>query len=431
MLKLAISNIWNRRSRYGWLFIELIIVCVLSWIVLDRFVVLTWQYNLPLGYDADLLVAMELEDVNPDDETFVSGRWEKTEDDFYELLGYVRSLAEVDKATLGFNEADIEQCNSSYFGYSDAEGNWFPLSIIRYVPGQDYFTTYGLKGDGGVDNAEYLSSLEGPGMMITSRAAAILFPGKNPFMACDSLLAIYEAPPNADSFFSPATPLKLLALVGECRPSSTIVNSFGVRSDAADSHAVGNRIVMRLHKNVDRDKFVAQLIGRIDEFRRGNIRAVLVRSHQEIISLNRNRETGPERRLDRIFSVFFLLNVCLGVTGTFWMMTRKRASEVGVLRAFGSTPGQVRVLLMLEATVLAFCSWLIGCGLYLIYARRSGLFFGISDDFSHTWVESFPLHFAVISVIILILLFLAVAVGMAGPGWKLSRVNPVDALRSE
>lgn len=431
MLKLAISNIWNRRSRYGWLFIELIIVSVLSWIVLDRLVVLTWQYNRPLGYDADLLVAMELELVEPDDETFVQGRCEKNEDDFYELLGFVRSLPEVDKATPCFRGADIEQNDLGSYGYSDDKGRWVTQRIIRYIPGQDYFSTYGLKGDGGEDNSDRLSDIEGQGMMLTARAAAILYPGKDPFRACDSLVANYEAPANPYMIFSPLIPKKLLALVGEFRPMSTELSSFGGRFDTADPGASANRIVMRLHENVDRDKFVTQLLGRIDEFRRGNVRAVLVRSHREIITINQNRETGPERRLDRLFAVFFLFNVCLGVTGTFWMMTRKRASEVGVLRAFGATPGRVRRLLLNEATILAVGSWLIGCGLYFIYAWHKGLYLGITDDFSQTWVESFPLHFAVISGIILILLFLSVAVGVAGPGWRLSRINPVDALRSE
>ncbi|MDE5901091.1 MAG: ABC transporter permease, partial [Muribaculaceae bacterium] len=281
------------------------------------------------------------------------------------------------------------------------------------------------------DNSDRLSDIEGQGMMLTARAAAILYPGKDPFRACDSLVANYEAPANPYMIFSPLIPKKLLALVGEFRPMSTELNSFGGRFDTAAPGASANRIVMRLHENVDRDKFVTQLLGRIDEFRRGNVRAVLVRSHREIITINQNRETGPERRLDRLFAVFFLFNVCLGVTGTFWMMTRKRASEVGVFRAFGATPGRVRRLLLNEATMLAVGSWLIGCGLYFIYAWHNGLYLGISDDFSQAWVESFPLHFAVISGIILILLFLSVAVGVAGPGWRLSRINPVDALRSE
>lgn len=188
---------------------------------------------------------------------------------------------------------------------------------------------------------------------------------------------------------------------------------------------------MRLHPDVDRENFVTQLLGRIGEFRRGNIRAVMVRSYRSIIEENQNRESGPDRRLDRIFAVFFLLNVCLGVTGTFWMMTRKRSPEVGVMRAFGFTPGRVRRLLFFEVVLLSVVSWVIGCGLYLIYALKKGLFMGNTDDFTHTWVESFPQHFAVISGIILILLMASVLIGVVGPGWRLSRVNPVVALRDE
>lgn len=426
MLKFALMNLWNRRGRYGWLFVELIIVSLLSWLVLDRLVVLTYQYNRPLGYDADLLVTMQLEDIGRRDRDYVPGRTEEDEvNDFYDLLGYVRSLPEVDKAT-PCADWGLEIGSAMNVGMSTPDGGWIHYVIIQYVPGQQYFSTYGMKGDGGADNADYLSDIPGPGIMMTRRLAGFRFPGQDPFEACDSMIE------NAGVPTSPSqVPNRLLALVGEFRPTSTEPGSFGFEFQALPAGVRTDRIVMRLHPDVDCENFVTQLLGRIGEFRRGNIRAVMVRSYRSMIEEGQNRESGPNRRLDRIFAVFFLLNVCLGVTGTFWMMTRKRSPEVGVMRAFGYTPGRVRMLLFLEVTVLSVVSWVIGCGFYLIYALKNGLFVGKTDDFTHTWVESFPQHFAVISGIILILLMISVLIGVIGPGWRLSRVNPVVALRDE
>lgn len=423
MLKLALMNLWNRRGRYGWLFVELIIVSLLSWMVLDRLVVLTYQYNRPLGYDADLLVTMQLEDVGRRDRDYVPDR--DYVNDFYDLLGYVRSLPEVDKAT-PCSDRGLEFGSGMSTGFVTPDGSWINYITIQYVPGQQYFSTYGLKGDGGADNADYLSDIPGPGMMMTRRLAGFRFPGQDPFEACDSMIENAGEPTRPSQ-----VPKRLLALVGEFRPTSTEPGSFGFEFMALPASVRTDRIVMRLHPDVDRENFVTQLLGRIGEFRRGNIRAVMVRSYRSIIEENQNRESGPDRRLDRIFAVFFLLNVCLGVTGTFWMMTRKRSPEVGVMRAFGFTPGRVRRLLFLEVVLLSVVSWVIGCGLYLIYALKKGLFMGNTDDFTHTWVESFPQHFAVISGIILILLMASVLIGVVGPGWRLSRVNPVVALRDE
>lgn len=424
MLKLALMNLWNRRGRYGWLFVELIIVSLLSWLVLDRLVVLTYQYNRPLGYDADLLVTMQLEDVGRRDRDYVPDR--DYVNDFYDLLGYVRSLPEVDKAT-PCHDRVLEFGLGMSTGFVTPDGSsWINYITIQYVPGQQYFSTYGLKGDGGADNADYLSDIPGPGMMMTRRLAGFRFPGQDPFEACDSMIENAGEPTRPSQ-----VPKRLLALVGEFRPTSTEPGSFGFEFMALPASVRTDRIVMRLHPDVDRENFVTQLLGRIGEFRRGNIRAVMVRSYRSILEESQNRESGPDRRLDRIFAVFFLLNVCLGVTGTFWMMTRKRSPEVGVMRAFGFTPGRVRRLLFLEVALLSVVSWVIGCGLYLIYALKKGLFMGNTDDFTHTWVESFPQHFAVISGIILILLMAAVLIGVVGPGWRLSRVNPVVALRDE
>ena len=43
-------------------------------------------------------------------------------------------------------------------------------------------------------------------------------------------------------------------------------------------------------------------------------------------------------RLNLALGIFFLVNLCLGVAGTFWMQTRSRREEVGIMLSFGGTP---------------------------------------------------------------------------------------------
>lgn len=171
----------------------------------------------------------------------------------------------------------------------------------------------------------------------------------------------------------------------------------------------------------------------LDELQSGKVVAYNIRSYNDISEELQNRTSGPERRLDLIFALFFLFNVCLGVTGTFWMMTRKRSEEVGVLRAYGSSRSGILSLLINEAVILTIAAWIVGCSLWLYYALGAGLFMGDiqSGGLVKSWVESFPLHFAIVSGIILVLLIISVLIGVAGPGYKLSRVEPVDALRDE
>ena len=57
---MIIRNLWNRRRSNLWLFIELILVSILTWVIVDPIAVVTSDLNMPLGYDADRLVALQL-----------------------------------------------------------------------------------------------------------------------------------------------------------------------------------------------------------------------------------------------------------------------------------------------------------------------------------------------------------------------------------
>ncbi len=43
MLKLILKNLWSRRRNNGWLMAELILVAVLSWIIFDPVIVVTYD----------------------------------------------------------------------------------------------------------------------------------------------------------------------------------------------------------------------------------------------------------------------------------------------------------------------------------------------------------------------------------------------------
>ena len=76
------------------------------------------------------------------------------------------------------------------------------------------------------------------------------------------------------------------------------------------------------------------------------------------------------------------MNLCLGVIGTFWLQTRTRREEVGVMLSFGATRSDIVRLLMGEGTVLTVVASLTGFLLYLQYALKEGLAKG------QNWVES-------------------------------------------
>lgn len=432
MIKIAFSNLLNRRGRYIWLLVELIVVTVICWAVIDPLAVLTSQYAEPVGYDRDRLCLIDISQVDEQHREYIPGRRNVylMGDDFMRLLARVRELPPVEYAT-PVNSTRLMDMEFSQIIMGEDGVNEYR---VTYTSGQDFFRTFGIKAVGGDKATDYLSDLTVSGSMVvmTRSNAERKYPGRNPMASSDSLI-------DAIQVEHPGIPLdelpdRVVGIVEDVKPRSTHSGAYWVGFQPKSGYSLrDNGIVVRVRDGESVNSFMRNLRDIASTLKEGNFRITGVRSYADLSTQFQNIESGPQRRLNAIFAVFFLLNVSLGVVGTFWMMTRRRSGEVGVLRAFGSDRARVMKLLSMEAMLLAVTGWFIGCVIYFFYVRQTGLFLGNIENagLTESWVESFPMHFAIVSGVILLLIAVAVFIGVAGPGLKLSRVNPVDALRSE
>ena len=51
MIKQIFKMIWNQRRLNGWIWMELLVVFVALWYLVDMFVVQLYSYTRPMGYD--------------------------------------------------------------------------------------------------------------------------------------------------------------------------------------------------------------------------------------------------------------------------------------------------------------------------------------------------------------------------------------------
>src|SRR5699024_11644783 len=138
-------------------------------------------------------------------------------------------------------------------------------------------------------------------------------------------------------------------------------------------------------------------------------------------------------RRNLAMAAFFLVNLCLGVIGTFWLQTRTRREEVGVMLSFGATRSDIVRLLMGEGTVLTVVASLTGFLLYLQYALKEGLAKGQNwvESTESYWVSDFTSHYLLVSLVIFLILLVVVLVGIYIPARNISRIPPTEALRDE
>ena len=144
--------------------------------------------------------------------------------------------------------------------------------------------------------------------------------------------------------------------------------------------------------------------------------------------------TDYDYRINMILMSFFLFCLFFGVSGAFWMQTRSRCEEIGIMKSFGATSGKVIRLFLTEGLILTTVAVLTGSLIYMQYALHEGLFIPerfYQGDLVYYWYESFKVHFAVIMAIVWLLTAFVVSIGISIPAWGISRMAPTEALHEE
>ncbi len=121
-----------------------------------------------------------------------------------------------------------------------------------------------------------------------------------------------------------------------------------------------------------------------------------------------------------IFAAVGLLIAIIGVHGVLSYLVAQRGHEVGVRMALGASRGQVRRMIVAQGMGLAVAG--IGLGI-LAAAGLSGLLSGLLFEVSATD----PITYAVVAAV----LAATAAAASAMPARRATRIDPVEALRSE
>lgn len=453
MLKLALKNLWNRRGRYGWLFAELVIAALLSWFAIDRLVVsAAYMSSVDYGYDHDRLLLVELADADFDGRTIDPERddFDSRSTDFATIMEAAAAVSGVEAVTR--IPSPYLECMQGGSAIELNDTTFCFTSKLNYIPSTRYFSTYGIaRADvAGNPSLEELDNMAlAPGEAIVTRRVAEMLYGDAAASFAASAQAAAEWTGNEY-----ARPEIIRGIVENVMPRTDCTSRCVIFRPVISPG--GRFLLVRTAPGVKAADLVDPLneLGMAGALSRGTYRYRKTVTYQTLTE----RVVGDQNFefFLRLFAFFFLANLFLGVLGTFWLMTRKRSEEMGIVRSFGSTSADVRRLLMTEGAVLTLVSWLIGTAIFFylmhsfdpsfgsfIYAlpdgmseaiwvsRSSELDTSFIDRYSGSWVTDFWSHFAVSSAVTLSVLMAVVLLGIAIPARKLSRVNPVDALRSE
>ena len=434
-MRKILNNIWSQRTNNVWLFLELIVVCFVAWTQLDPIIVRLYYRSLPSGIDGDRMVVANILSTRPYDIADNSMTQEERDNQYWKREAEYGEEANVIKLQLlaidGVEQASIADpvmgiyartdLFSSPGGFSNMlryawQNDTVLVNDICYAKDEHFFETYGIQPIAGCKTSKELSDID-QGWIVSQSLAEYYF--GSPEAAINKEL-------HAAFFADGDWHQPIVAVVNG--------NNGTIRTGGSQ-----NLIVLRLKPGINPRRFAEEQNYHAWNYASDNYAVASFTAYDDIGS-SRNQFATPslsyDFNLQIATAVFFLINLCLGVIGTFWMQTKRRTEESGIMRAFGATKRRIMSMFLAEGWVLATVSMFIACVLYLNYVKMG---FGELCISTHqpgtqpdpTWVADKPLHFLIVSAIVYLIILCTVLIGTAIPAVKIIGAKITNALRDE
>ena len=442
-MKQIFKNLWSQRAQNVWLLAELVLVCFVAWKQLDPIAVRMYYRSLPQGIDSARLVVAH---TAPTDT-----RWYESDNvdrvfrqKINVLKRKLQAINEVEQVCILYPiqgllaprnmfSHSVDNVGAQYI-YGDDSVRVYETG---YMKNEHFFETYGIHAAEGSPTAEELSKSD-EGVVISRSLAERLYGSAKAAIGKEIDHRVISAYDKIDDWVSSSY---IQGVVEDVHVSDTSFDTWRVYWGTPDCPLVyaHSQLVIRLKPDVDVRRFVEEQNFRLQQFTSEGL-AIVSFTPYEDIATSKNQFASPMLSYDFNLSVatalFFLINLCLGVIGTFWMQTKRRTEESGIMRAFGATRGRIMGMFLAEGFVLTTLSMIITSILYLNYVKTGLGSLCINPQLPQcqpdpTWVADKPLHFCILAGIVYVIICIVVSIGIAIPAWNIVRTKVVKALRDE
>ena len=141
-----------------WLFLELVVISVVAWVVIDPAVVNLYYRCLPVGYDTDRLIYAEGKATYTSSD--VPDAWDAAHEYLPKLINRLKSVDGVENAYC--HKSPYSTISAKYYSseYVCYEQDTITLAWVGFTSNCNFFETYGLKPLAGSPSAEELSKID-------------------------------------------------------------------------------------------------------------------------------------------------------------------------------------------------------------------------------------------------------------------------------
>lgn len=414
-----LKQIWNERRSNGWLWAELLIVFVVLWYVVDWTYVTARTYYEPVGFDITDTYFLELSLKNNKSDSYIPKAKKNTTlgQDITELANRLQRLPEVEVVSVSSNARPYIGSNSGMMLRID--------TIVRYplrrTMTPEFFQVFRYQSADGRGYEPLVQALKNGNVVVGENFWPDDYKGDRTLLGkevvnVDDTTQVHKIggvstkvryndfwPNYGDMYIANAfTEKQMVELDDEFYPLSIEVClrvKPGTAKDfpehlmslSASQLSVGNLFILKVHdyENIRND------------FQRMSYNQVQVRLWM---------------------MGFLLLNILLGIVGTFWFRTQHRRSELALRVAVGSSRMQLWGRLNNEGLML----------LSLAALPAAVICYNIGNlDFAEGYVEWGIARFLITFAITYLLMALMILAGIWFPARQAIRIQSAEALREE
>ena len=417
MTKKLFTQIKNEWQSNTWLALELLVVSVVMWYVVDYIYTQVATTLEPKGFDIEHCYLIEmglLTDKSPDYIPDQSN--EEQRKDVLEMLERLKHRPDVEAVSLSQNSYPYNGSNGTGMVQHDTLVS--PDWTIRTLVTPDFVRVFRYRGTRGETPEQLAAMLE----------------DDNRFLASDNLYRSYNVP---------LTSLvgKPFYLFGDTTRAVTLGAALqNVRYCDFSEGSTSFRMVYKLPSGwmnnatalewcvrvrPDQDHgFIERLKADSEKhYRVGNIFIAEVRSFADI---RNNYQRGWDSRLRGYMAGigFLLLNIFLGLLGTFWFRTQQRRGEMALHKVHGATGQAVFCRLLCEGLLL----------LALVTPLALLIDYNLAHMELNSWRNGTTLEWdrlLLCAALSFAGMALMIAIGIAIPARKAMQVQPAEALHDE
>ncbi len=416
MKRKLLKQIANEWQSNVWLAVELLIVSVVVWYIADNIYTKIAIYNEPRGFDTEhcyLLGFDELSEKSPDYVNYEST--EQQNDDLVAMVDRLKARPEIEAVALGQSSYPYNGSNSGTNLTVDtfSTGGY---CLRRYVT-PDFVKVFRYHGTHG----------ETP-----DQIAEMLEDTPNIFLASDNLFIHYGIE-HMDEFvgkeFANAgsrDTLKLAGILNVVRYSDfdEKATAFSMlRALPRSMYYWCNELVVRVKDNMDHEFAENLMNDSWNKLRVGNYYISSVKSFDTIRD-NFQRSSYNEMRNYITGAVFLMLNIFLGLLGTFWFRTQQRVNEIAIRKVNGATSGDIFRRMIGEGELIL--GLILPFAVVIDYALTH---FELNSCYSWNYFE--PVRFIVCVLVSWILISIMIALGISIPAYRAMKLQSAVALSEE